>query len=406
MARRTLVSVRIPVGRPLGALAAAVAAVLTLSAAVAYADLGPAPSAPGYPTWADVEAARGSVAATNAEVVVVQAALQRAQAQVQATSAAAVTAQQAAQRADVALSAATNRADTLSAAATAAASAATTDTTTAGRLAAMLYRTQAGGMMAMQLLTSHDDNRLLERLSLLDDITTWWNTTTKDAMSAQAVATSLRDSARTAQSARNRLATQAHRAAVAAEAASTHANTVASAAQQHTDTLYAQLAALKDSTAAVERRYVIGVRVAAQAAAEQRAREEAAREQAARERAQAARSSGGWTPSAGVGSVSPAAAQAYARGAIGAYGWGAGQFSCLVSLWNMESGWQWDAMNPSSGAYGIPQALPADKLAAAGPDWRTSASTQVDWGLAYISNRYGTPCGAWNHEMSEYPHWY
>ncbi|HKT58104.1 MAG TPA: hypothetical protein VJR25_15190, partial [Microbacterium sp.] len=104
--------------------------------------------------------------------------------------------------------------------------------------------------------------------------------------------------------------------------------------------------------------------------------------------------------------VDPAGAQAYARRAIGAYGWGDGQFGCLLDLWNMESGWRANATNPSSGAYGIPQALPADKLAAAGPDWRTNGDTQIDWGLAYISQSYGTPCGAWNHEMSVYPHWY
>jgi hypothetical protein len=104
--------------------------------------------------------------------------------------------------------------------------------------------------------------------------------------------------------------------------------------------------------------------------------------------------------------VDPAGAQAYARRAIGAYGWGSGQFGCLIDLWNMESGWRANATNPSSGAYGIPQSLPAWKMSAAGPDWRTNGDTQVDWGLAYISQSYGTPCGAWNHEMSVYPHWY
>lgn len=415
------------------AIVLAAVAALTMATGVAYADLGPAPSAPGYPTWSDVEAARSSVAKTNAEVAVVQAALQRAQSEAAAASATAVNAQQAASQADAALAAATTRADTLSSAASAASAAASTDSSTAGALAATLYRTQANGMLVMQLLTSHDNDRLLERLGVLDNVTTWWNTTTKDAMSAQAVATSLRDSAEEAQKARATLSAKAHEASDAATAASEHADTVAAAAQQHTDTLYAQLAVLKGSTAATERRYVIGVKVAAQAAAEQAARERAAQEAAARAAAQeAARrqqpsssgnasggsfsgssggSSGGgsssnWTPPAGAGSVSPGAAQAYARQAIGAYGWGGGQFSCLISLWDMESGWRWNAMNPSSGAYGIPQALPADKLAAAGPDWRTSASTQIDWGLAYISNRYGTPCAAWNHEMSEWPHWY
>jgi hypothetical protein len=82
------------------------------------------------------------------------------------------------------------------------------------------------------------------------------------------------------------------------------------------------------------------------------------------------------------------------------YGWGGDQFSCLVSLWNKESGWNYQAYNRSSGAFGIPQALPGNKMATAGADWQTSAATQIAWGLGYISGRYGTPCGAWSHSQS------
>lgn len=84
------------------------------------------------------------------------------------------------------------------------------------------------------------------------------------------------------------------------------------------------------------------------------------------------------------------------------------QFSCLVELWNGESGWRWDAENPSSGAYGIPQALPASKLASAGSDWKDNAGTQIKWGLQYIKGRadYGTPCKAWDMWNSRSPHWY
>ncbi|WP_067798724.1 lytic transglycosylase domain-containing protein [Actinomadura formosensis] len=67
----------------------------------------------------------------------------------------------------------------------------------------------------------------------------------------------------------------------------------------------------------------------------------------------------------------------------------------LLTLWNHESGWNERAVNPSSGAYGIPQALPGSKLASAGPDWRTSSPTQIAWGLGYIKARYKDPCGAW-----------
>jgi hypothetical protein len=102
--------------------------------------------------------------------------------------------------------------------------------------------------------------------------------------------------------------------------------------------------------------------------------------------------------------ATPAQAQAIGRAAVSARGWGSDQFACLQSLWNRESGWRWNAQNPSSGAYGIPQALPGSKMVSAGADWRTSAATQIAWGLAYISARYGTPCGAWDH--SQRTGWY
>jgi murein DD-endopeptidase MepM/ murein hydrolase activator NlpD len=80
-------------------------------------------------------------------------------------------------------------------------------------------------------------------------------------------------------------------------------------------------------------------------------------------------------------------------------GWGSSQFSCLNSLWNKESRWEYTAQNPSSGAYGIPQALPGTKMASAGSDWRTNPITQIEWGLDYIADRYGTPCAAWGHSQ-------
>jgi uncharacterized protein YabE (DUF348 family) len=100
---------------------------------------------------------------------------------------------------------------------------------------------------------------------------------------------------------------------------------------------------------------------------------------------------------------SPTAAMALARAMVAARGWSSTQFSCLVSLWNKESGWRVHAANPS-GAYGIPQALPGAKMASAGPDWQNNANTQINWGLGYIASRYGTPCGAWAH--SQAANWY
>jgi len=80
-----------------------------------------------------------------------------------------------------------------------------------------------------------------------------------------------------------------------------------------------------------------------------------------------------------------------------ARGWSAAQWSCLDQLWQRESKFQTTIRNPRSGAYGIPQALPASRMASAGADWRTNPVTQVQWGLSYISTRYGTGCNAWAH---------
>jgi Transglycosylase SLT domain len=83
------------------------------------------------------------------------------------------------------------------------------------------------------------------------------------------------------------------------------------------------------------------------------------------------------------------------------YGWGGStQFSCLDSLWTKESGWNYQAYNPSSGAYGIPQALPGSKMATVASDWRTNPATQIKWGLNYISQIYGTACSAWAHSQA------
>lgn len=93
-----------------------------------------------------------------------------------------------------------------------------------------------------------------------------------------------------------------------------------------------------------------------------------------------------------------------ARAMLTKYGWGASQFSCLDRLWTRESKWSLTATNPTSGAYGIPQALPGTKMASAGSDWRHNPLTQITWGLSYIRLRYGSPCGAWAH--SEGSGWY
>ena len=93
-----------------------------------------------------------------------------------------------------------------------------------------------------------------------------------------------------------------------------------------------------------------------------------------------------------------------AKALLGEFGFGLDQFGCLDSLYMRESGWRVDADNPSSSAYGIPQALPGSKMSTAGADWETNPVTQIRWGLGYIEDRYGSPCGAWAH--SESHGWY
>ncbi len=127
---------------------------------------------------------------------------------------------------------------------------------------------------------------------------------------------------------------------------------------------------------------------AARAAAEQAAAERADRDRRA---AEAARAAAAQDP------------RSIARQLLAARGQ-SGQFSCLDSLWTKESGWKVSADNPTSSAYGIPQALPGNKMANAGSDWRTNPRTQISWGLSYIADAYGTPCAAWSHSKSH--NWY
>jgi hypothetical protein len=88
--------------------------------------------------------------------------------------------------------------------------------------------------------------------------------------------------------------------------------------------------------------------------------------------------------------------QTIAEALLPTYGWSSSEMSCLVPLWMGESGWRVSAENASSGAYGIPQSLPGSKMATVAGDWRTNPVTQITWGLGYISERYGSPCGAWS----------
>ena len=146
-------------------------------------------------------------------------------------------------------------------------------------------------------------------------------------------------------------------------------------------------------------------RAAAQRAAARQAAAKAAAAKAAAAQAASSASSGSSTSSGSSGSsaasVQPSGTpQQIALSMLGSFGWSSGEFSCLVSLWDRESGWNTYASNPSSGAYGIPQALPGSKMASAGADWATNPATQIRWGLGYIQQVYGSPCAAWGHSQS------
>lgn len=86
------------------------------------------------------------------------------------------------------------------------------------------------------------------------------------------------------------------------------------------------------------------------------------------------------------------------------HGWTGAEWECLNTLWTRESNWRHTAHNSSSGAHGIPQALPGSKMGSHGADWATNPATQISWGLSYVKGRYGTPCGAWGHFLQK--NWY
>ena len=132
-------------------------------------------------------------------------------------------------------------------------------------------------------------------------------------------------------------------------------------------------------------------RLRAEAEAKKKREEEARRQ---REREQST------TTASSSGSLSDY--QAYAKNlVINTYGWSEYDFECLVKLWNRESGWNPNAHNKSSGAHGIPQSLPASKMASEGADYYTNGYTQIRWGLKYIQGRYGSPSAAWAHSQSK-----
>ncbi|WP_367321060.1 transglycosylase SLT domain-containing protein [Streptomyces sp. HUAS ZL42] len=139
---------------------------------------------------------------------------------------------------------------------------------------------------------------------------------------------------------------------------------------------------------------------ARKAAAETAVAKKEAAEKAAKERAEAklaaSRSAGDFPIQS---SYTIAEIQSMARQMVPS-----GQFQCFSNIVDHESSWNYHAVNPSSGAYGLFQALPASKYSSAGSDWQTNPATQIKWGLNYMNSRYGSPCDAWSFWQAN--HWY
>ncbi|KQO47316.1 hypothetical protein ASG28_07065 [Frigoribacterium sp. Leaf415] len=381
-----------------------------------------AASAAGYPTWAQVEAAKGNAAATQAQVDLIDASLDSLEKAASDRSDEAVLADQANATAQADLAAAAQRADELAADAERARATADTAKQEAGQLAGSLFRTGGTQTMGTDLFTSPDPGAALYQLGSLTQLGDRWQTVLADATTASNTVSSLSQQATTAADRRDALARDAQATADQATAAQATADTEVADATRRSADLYAQLAALEDSTAELEQQYRTGV-AAQQAYAAQQA---AAKAQAASAAKAPSGSSGGGGASSGrgaspggtapgtggggsggggtappVGAVNdPAGAKAYAATKVGT----GAEYTCLVQLWNKESGWRTNATNPSGGAYGIPQALPGNKMASSGLDWQTNYRTQVNWGIGYIQGRYGTMCAAWAHSVAN--NWY
>lgn len=361
---------------------------------------GAAPAnADSYPSWDDVQAAKANAAAAQTEVDRINALLTSLQTAANAAGDLAVKRLGEYGQAEAALKAATAKAQDLGQQAQAAAAKADQLRAESGKFAAQLTRSGTSDVSIRLFLggtgspgasaTGGSKQSLLYQLGAMSRLADQASGMFAQAAAQKNAAAALSEQAAAAQKIRDQRDKDAQKALQVATAAKAAADAQLADQQQHANTLYAQLASLQNTEASVEQQYAAGV-AAAQAAA------------------QAANSGGGsdgFAPPPGM-NVDPAAAQAYASSRLAAFGWGQDQMGCLIKLWNHESGWRADAFNSSSGAYGIPQSLPASKMSSAGSDWMTNQNTQVDWGLDYINRKYGSPCAAWNFEMSHDPNWY
>ncbi len=172
---------------------------------------------------------------------------------------------------------------------------------------------------------------------------------------------------------------------------------VADAAQQRSASLTETGQAIDKTETAIQERRAAEKAAAEKAAAEKAAAEKAAKEKAAKEKAdaEAAAKKAGYDPN------TKAPKEIARQMALNTYGWGADQFTCYDNIIMRESMWDPFADNPTSSAYGIPQALPGSRMASEGADWKTNPATQIKWGLKYVKERYGTPCQAWSFKKAK-----
>ncbi|WP_196218086.1 aggregation-promoting factor C-terminal-like domain-containing protein [Streptomyces blattellae] len=157
--------------------------------------------------------------------------------------------------------------------------------------------------------------------------------------------------------------------------------------QAETQAIAADATAKKDAEEAARK-------AAAQSAVEKKeAAEKAAQEAKEREEAEAAASRSATRDAsdfAPQSSYTIAEIQSMAQSMVAS-----DQYQCFSNIVDHESSWNYQAVNPSSGAYGLFQALPGSKMSSAGSDWQTNPATQIKWGLSYMNDRYGSPCDAW-----------
>lgn len=414
---------------------------------------------PDFPSWSEVETAKGNAAATAVEASKITQALDTLESDADVLGSAAVQA-----GADYALTQnklneATAEVGVLNAQVKRAAEQAGKYRQEAVAVAVQSYKrggTGLGLFATMTALESPDSLNGVEMMQLVGEQAAMKHTRASESQATAAALEKNRQAAQTAQSKLTAAALQSRDSAVAAQTAVTEQ---LQAKKTQSATLVAQLAALNNTTVATEQAYRKGKTELAAYEQAQAAKRDAA---AAAEARRAARSQqqpavpnpvpnaalpnpvvpnpavpnpgprpvkpnpapkpvspvappAPVVPSPGDGYIpveellpnipggavnDPAGAKAYAASRLAARGWEQGQFRCLNQLWERESNWRTNATNPYSGAYGIAQALPPGKYGEAGADWLTNFRTQIEWGLGYIKNRYGSPCGAWDHSQS------